>query len=123
MIARSFNALVGIWLFATGFIWFHTPAQKAVTIVAAVLTFVLALLSLFTPVARYLNVCVAVLLFVMSAIALPTLSLATLGNNTIVAIVIFVLSLIDGDPEAVRHGRHINDATARHDVRHPLGRS
>ena len=102
MTARLFNALVGIWLFATGFMWPHTPAQKTVTIVAASLTFVLAILANFTSVARSLNPCVAILLFVMSTMSLPTLRLATLWNNTIVAIVILVVSLVDSGPEDVR---------------------
>lgn len=107
MATRIFNALVGIWLFATSFMWPHTAAQKTVTIVAAVLTFVLAILASLTPVARYLNACVALLLFVASTIALPTLQLATLLNNTIVAIVILIVSLVDSGPEALRHGGDI----------------
>jgi nitric oxide reductase large subunit len=108
---RLFNALVGIWLFATGFMWPHTAAQKSVTIVAAILTFVLAILANFTSVAPYLNACVAMLLFVASTMALPTLRLATLWNNTIVAVMIFAVSLADSGPEALRHrgdiyGRH-----------------
>lgn len=103
MVIRLFHALIGIWLFATGFMWPHTPAQKAVTTVAGIVTFVLAILSIFTPVARYLNACVAILLFVISLMALPAVSLATLGSNTVVAIVILVVSLGENGPDAVHH--------------------
>jgi hypothetical protein len=107
MAIRLLNALVGIWLFATSFMWPHTPAQKTVTIVAAILTFVLAILAHFTPVARSLNACVAILLFVMSTMSLPTFRLATLWNNTAVAVIILVISLVDDGSETVRHGRDV----------------
>ncbi len=107
MTTRIFNALVGVWLFATGFMWPHTPAQKTVTIVAAILTFVLAILAQFTPVARSLNACVAILLFVVSTMSLPTLRLATLWNNTVVAVIILVVSLVDDGSETVRQGRDV----------------
>lgn len=104
MTTRIFNVLVAIWLFATAFMWPHTSAQRVVTIVAAVLTFVLAISATFTPVACSLNACVAILLFVLSTMALPSLRLATMWNNTIVAIAILVVSLADNGPGAVRRG-------------------
>jgi hypothetical protein len=45
------------------------------------------------PWARYLNTVLAVWLFI-SAWALPTLSIATVWNNVLVAIAIFVVSLV-----------------------------
>ena len=45
MTTRIFNALIGIWLFVTAFMWRHTQAEMTVTIVAAILTFALAILS------------------------------------------------------------------------------
>jgi uncharacterized membrane protein YhhN len=107
MTIRIVNVLIGIWLLATIFMWPHTPVQKTVTVVVAILTVVLAILATFTPVARSLNACVAILLFVLSTMALPSLGLATIWNNTIVAIAIFVVSLVDNGAEATRRGGRI----------------
>lgn len=101
MTTRIFNGLIAIWLFATVFLWPHTSAQRAVTVIAAVLTFGLAISATFTPVACPLNACVAILLFVLSTMALPSLRLATMWNNTIVAIAILVVSMADHGPGGV----------------------
>jgi hypothetical protein len=106
MTTRIFNALIGIWLFATAFMWPHTSGEMTVTIVAAVLTFALAILAIYTQAARYLNATVAVLLF-LSVLTLPSLAKATQWNNAIVAIAIFVAALVDNGPEAVRHEREL----------------
>jgi K+-sensing histidine kinase KdpD len=106
MTTRIFNALIGIWLFVTAFMWSHTEAQKTVTIVAAVLTFALAILAIYSRGARYVNAVVAVLLF-LSVLTLPSLTRATEWNNAIVAIAIFVAALVDNGPEAIRHEREL----------------
>jgi hypothetical protein len=106
MTTRIFNALIGIWLFVTAFMWPHTSFERTVTILAAILTFGLAILAIYTFGARYLNAFVAVLLFI-SALTLPSLSRATQWNNAIVAIAIFVVALVDNGPEAVRRERQL----------------
>jgi lysylphosphatidylglycerol synthetase-like protein (DUF2156 family) len=106
MTTRIFNALIGVWLFATAFMWPHSQPEMTVTIVAAILTFALALLAIYTGAARYLNAVVAVLLF-LSALTIPSLAKATQWNNTIVAVAIFVAALVDNGPEAVRHEREL----------------
>jgi hypothetical protein len=106
MTTRIFNALIGIWLLVTAFMWPHLLAERIVTIVAAVLTFVLALLSIYTGAARYLNASVAVLLF-LSTLVLPAITRATTWNNAIVAIAILAASLVDNGPEAIRPEREL----------------
>lgn len=106
MTTRIFNALIGIWLFFSAFTWPHTQMQKTVTIVAAVLTFALAILSIYSRSATYVNAVVGVLLF-LSVLTLPSLTRATQWNNAIVAIAIFVAALVDNGPEAARHEREL----------------
>lgn len=106
MTTRIFNALIGVWLFATAFMWPHSHVEMTVTIVAAILTFALAILAIYTGTARYLNAFVAVLLF-LSALTIPSLAKATQWNNTIVAVAIFVAALVDNGPEAVRREREL----------------
>jgi divalent metal cation (Fe/Co/Zn/Cd) transporter len=106
MTTRIFNALIGIWLFVTAFMWGHTQAEMTVTIVAAILTFALAILAIYTRAARYVNAIVAVLLF-LSVLTLPSLTRATQWNNAIVAIAIFVAALVDNGPQAIRREREL----------------
>jgi hypothetical protein len=106
MTTRIFNALIGIWLFATAFMWPHTSTEMTVTIGAAIATFALAILAIYTGTARYVNAIVAVLLF-LSALTLPTLTKATQWNNTIVAVAVFVAALVDNGPEAVQREREL----------------
>ena len=106
MTTRIFNALIGIWLFVTAFMWPHTSTEMTVTILAAILTFGLAILAIYTFAARYLNAFVAVLLFI-SALTIPTLARATQWNNAIVAIAIFVAALVDKGPQAIHEEREL----------------
>jgi hypothetical protein len=106
MTTRIFNALIGIWLFVTAFMWPHAHGEWMVTVVAAVLTFALAIVAIYTAAARYLNAAVAVMLF-LSALTLPSLTRATTWNNAIVAIAIFVAALVDNGPAAGRRERQL----------------
>jgi hypothetical protein len=105
MTTRIFNALLAIWLFVTAFMWPHGHHQFAITIIAAVLTFVLSILEIYSGAARYLNVVVGIFLF-LTAITIPALR-ATTWNNAIVAIAIFVSALVDRGPGAARHEREL----------------
>ncbi|HEX3905834.1 MAG TPA: hypothetical protein VH853_23635 [Polyangia bacterium] len=106
MTTRIFNALLGIWLFVTAFMWPHPQGQEVVTIAAAILTFALAILSIYTRAARYLNVVVAIILF-LSALTIHSGNRATMWNNAIVAIAIFVSALVDKGPGAVKREREL----------------
>ena len=106
MTTRIFNVLIAVWLFATAFMWPHAHLAQEVTIIAAVLTFVLSIMEMYVRGARYLNAVVAVFLF-LSALTLPALTRATVWNNAIVAIAILVAALVDRGPGAVRHEREL----------------
>ena len=95
---RVVNAVLGLWLFISAFIWPHTLAQHTNTWICGVLCVVFALIGLAAPAARYLNTILAIWLFI-SAWALPTVNAGTIWNNVLVAIAIFVVSLVPSAPE------------------------
>ena len=90
---RALNVILGAWLFISAFIWPHTYAQMTNTWICGVLCVVFAVVGMFVPAARYLNTLVAVWLFV-SAWALPSERPGTVWNNVLVALAIFIVSLI-----------------------------
>ena len=110
MTTRIFNALIGIWLFVTAFMWAHTQAEGTLTVVCAVLTFVLAIASFYTIAARYANIVVAAALFV-GTLALPSVSRASVWNNVIVAVALLASSLLDRGPQSVETERELYGRT------------
>jgi hypothetical protein len=92
-IARVINVIVGIWLFISAWVLPHTYAQFTNTWILGVLTVVFALIATRYAPVRFLNTLLAIWLFI-SAFALAGNFYGTVWNNAIVAIVIFVISLI-----------------------------
>lgn len=91
--ARGINIALGVWLFISAFIWPHNYSQFTNSWVVGVLCVGFALIAMYAPAARYLNAALAVWLFV-SAFALPVISRATIWNNVLVAVAMFVVSLL-----------------------------
>ena len=92
--ARIINVILGVWLFISAFIWPHSQAQLTNTWILGVLAVIFGLVAMFAaPMARYLNTLVAIWLFI-SAFALVSVSAGTVWNNVIVAILMFIFSLI-----------------------------
>ncbi len=96
--ARYLNLLLGIWLFISAFIWNHTAAERTDTWILGVLCVAFALVALGVSTARWLNTALSIWLFI-SVWALPHESLGTMWNNALVAIAIFLLSLVPGEDE------------------------
>lgn len=90
---RIINIVLGVWLFISAFAWTHSHAQMTNTWVVGVLGVIFALAAMTVPWARYLNTLLAIWLFI-SAWALPTVSAGTVWNNVLVAIAMFVMSLV-----------------------------
>jgi hypothetical protein len=90
---RLVNAALGIWLILSAFTWPHAHAQMHNTWICGALCVVFAISGILVPWARYLNTVLAVWLFV-SSWALPSATNATLWNNVLCAIAIFVVSLV-----------------------------
>ena len=100
--ARYLNVLLGIWLFISAFLWSHTPQQRTNTWIVGLLVVAFSLWALSYATARYLNTAAAIWLF-FSTWALPTLHAGTVWNNLLVAIAVFIFSLIPaGTRAAVR---------------------
>lgn len=94
--ARGFTLLLGVWLFISAFIWPHTMAQMTNTWICGVLAVIFAAIAMRAPQVRYVNTILAIWIFI-SAFALPTISIGTVWNNVLVAIAIFVSSLVPSD--------------------------
>ncbi|MBI5545397.1 MAG: hypothetical protein HY901_16045 [Deltaproteobacteria bacterium] len=102
MAARVANIVLGIWLFMSAFLWPHSPQQATNTWVMGVLCVSFAIVALAMPQASYLNTALSAWLLV-SAFVLPRVSSATLWNNALVAVAIFLASLAPREiPRAMR---------------------
>jgi hypothetical protein len=95
--ARWLNVVLGTWLFFSAFVWPHTDASRTNTWILGVLSVVFALRAVWRPVTRFLNALLSIWLFI-SAYALPHVSSGTAWNNAIVAIVMFLASLVPSEP-------------------------
>jgi hypothetical protein len=87
------NVILGVWLFISAFAWPHTHAQMTNTWICGVLCVLFALVAMAVPWVRYLNTILAIWLFI-SAWALPSASPGTIWNNVLVAIAMFIVSLV-----------------------------
>jgi hypothetical protein len=90
---RIINVILGVWLFISAFAWPHTHAQMTNTWICGVLCVLFALVAMAVPWVRYLNTLLAIWLFI-SAWALPSGTPGTIWNNVLVAIAIFIVSLV-----------------------------
>ncbi len=95
---RIINVILGVWLFISAFVWPHTQAQMTNTWILGVLCVIFALVAMAVPWVRFLNTLLAIWLFI-SAWALPSTSAGTVWNNVLVAIAIFIVSLVPSGPE------------------------
>lgn len=91
--ARVINIVVGVWLFISAFIWPHSQAQMTNTWIVGVLAVAFAVAAMRAEQARYLNTILAVWLFI-SVWTLPSLTLGTMWNNALAAILMFFASLV-----------------------------
>jgi hypothetical protein len=94
--ARFVNVILGAGLFASAFVWPHAAAQRTNTWVVGLLCSTFALVAMAVPWAQHLNTLLAIWLFV-STWALPALDVRTVWTNVLVAIAMFVASLVPWD--------------------------
>jgi hypothetical protein len=95
-VARVLNAILGLWLFVSVFLWPDTSAQRA-NIALVGLFVALTALSAWTvgqrPRLRLINACLgAWLLF--SIAAFPPRNIETKINSAIVGVLVFLLALV-----------------------------
>lgn len=91
--ARTANLVLGIWLFISAFIWPHSGAEQTNTWILGILIVLASIAAMYAPPARYLNTVFGIYLFVSSWL-MPHVNAGTLWNNLIVAVLVFVVSLI-----------------------------
>jgi hypothetical protein len=98
------NIVLGAWLFISTFIWPHAGSSATNTWVVGLLIVIVAIIAMYWPVVRWLNTLLGAWLFI-SAFVISNIFLATTWNNAIVAILVFLISLMPGGlyPTA-RHG-------------------
>ncbi|MBI3185321.1 MAG: hypothetical protein HYZ28_24545 [Myxococcales bacterium] len=102
--ARAVNIVLGTWLFISAFAWRHSPAQMNNTWILGVLVVLFAVIALWTSTARFVNTALAVWLFI-SAFALPADTIATVWNNALVALAVFISSLVPAHGEPMLRRR------------------
>lgn len=97
MSARVLNAVLGLWLFFTPFLWRHTPTQRWNAWVVAVLAVIDALGELSGRTGlRYVNAGLGGWLIV-SALAMPRLRMATVWNGVLVGLAMVLIALLSTD--------------------------
>jgi hypothetical protein len=93
--ARVVNVVLGAWLFISAFAWPHTNTQMMNAWIIGVLCVILTFVAMNAPSVRYLNTALSVWLFI-SALALQQARASTVWNNVLVAIAMFLASLVRG---------------------------
>jgi fructose-specific phosphotransferase system IIC component len=91
--ARAIQIALGVWLFISAFAWSHTPSQFNNAWVVGALIAIMAAASMAAPLLRYANTALAVWLFI-SPFVLPTIAAATMWNHIIVAVALFLASMV-----------------------------
>ena len=88
---------LGAWLFVSAFLWPHGTASATNTWVVGLLIVMASLIALRMPWMRWVDTALAIWLF-LSALAMPDATRGTMWNNLIVAVLVFLVSLV---PEGV----------------------
>ena len=102
---RLINLLIGVWLFASTFVWPHAPHARSVALYVGLLIALVSAWAMFVHAVHWINAVLAVGLFVL------TLghehSALTAWNHVIISIIVFALALVPAGWQLVRRtGRH-----------------
>ena len=90
---RALPIALGAWLFVSAFLWPHGTGAAVNSWIVGLLIVVAGLIALRMPWMRWLDTALAVWLF-LSTLAMPSATGATLWNNLIVAVLVFLASLV-----------------------------
>ena len=100
---RLIEVTLGAWLFASAFLWPELRARVTNTWICGVLCVSVAIVAMGLSWARTFNSALAVWLFV-GAWALPTAHVATLWNNVLCSIALFLVSRVPSDTTTLPSG-------------------
>lgn len=97
---------LGAWLFLSAFLWPHGTGSATNSWIVGLLIVIASLVALRMPWMRWVNTALAVWLF-LSTLAIPDTTRGTLWNNLIVALLVYLASLVPGGlyPMLRRPGR------------------
>jgi hypothetical protein len=98
---RWVSLILSIWLFISAFVWPSTLGEHTDTWILAILMFAASIIAMFVPPVRFANTVLSIWLF-CATLAISHTQSATVWNDCIVAILVFVVSLI---PSGVAHIR------------------
>lgn len=84
---------LGAWLFVSAFLWPHGTGTAINSWIVGLLIVVASLIALRMPWMRWVATALAVWLF-LSTLAMPSATGGTLWNNLIVAMLVFLASLV-----------------------------
>lgn len=109
--ARGANIVLGAWLFISSFLWSHSQPQFTNAWMVGLLVSAIAIIGLWAPPIRFANTALSVWLL-LSAWLLPGADPGTQWNHVLVAIAVFVLSLIPNAPLSARGTRMVSGQIA-----------
>jgi hypothetical protein len=116
---RYMNVILGVWLVLSAFMWPHTMSHQTNAWVVGILAIAFAVIATRRDEARYLNTALSVWLFA-SIWFLPSIDIATLYNAGIVAVAMFIFSLIpntrsmtEGPMRRTGHPGHVTTGASR----------
>jgi hypothetical protein len=94
MVTRVMDVALGLWLLGSAFAWPHgLPQFLNATVIGAAIVFDAAMALAGHDRARFGNRALAIWLF-LSNLILPGTTLATAWNHALVAVVVFLLSMV-----------------------------
>jgi hypothetical protein len=96
LFARGTSQVLGTWLFLSSFFWQHSRPEFMNAWIVGLLIMAFATASLWVPPIRFANTALAMWLFVSSWL-LPRVSEGTFWNHWLVAIAVFIASLIPSE--------------------------
>jgi hypothetical protein len=102
--ARAANAILGLWLFLSTFLWRHTPAQRVTGWVIGLIVVTAALAGLTGyKTGRYVNAAAGGCLMV-SALLARGLDASTFWNHLVVGLALVLFAMV-GNLQALRRRR------------------
>lgn len=105
-VPRWINLLLGVWLFISAFAWSHTMPEMTDAWIVGLMIVAASIIAMYWPPARYANTILAIWLF-FSSLGFPHQHVATIWNHVIIAIIVFVVSLVPSHTTSVAGGRPI----------------
>lgn len=91
--ARLANVVLGVWLFASAFVWDHYASSQTNTWVVGLLICGSSLVALRHSTARWANTALAAWLFTSTLLLIRPMHVSTVWNNLLVAGCVFTFSL------------------------------